>query len=206
VRERLEAGLRGEAAETPKPGDPLFERVTNLVIGNNALVVDAAMAAARRLGYRPELVTRALEGEAREVARELVARARTLDPPACLVAGGETTVTVRSPGRGGRCQEFALAAALEVAGDPDLTVLAAGTDGTDGPTDAAGGLADGTTVARAQEAGCDPAQALRGNDAYTLLRATGDLLVSGPTKTNLLDLYIVLRSANRAAQRAGEAL
>lgn len=207
VRERLEAGLRGEVEETPKPGDPLFSRVTNLVIGNNAVIVDAAMAAAGRLGYRAELVTRALEGEAREVARALVARARSVAPPACLIAGGETTVTVRGAGRGGRCQEFALAAALEVADDPGLTVLAAGTDGTDGPTDAAGGLVDGTTVPRARAAGRDPARALGDNDAHELLRATGDLVVSGPTKTNLLDLYIVLRTAGpRCSARGRRAL
>ena len=194
VRARLEAGLRGEVDETPKPGDPVFGRVTNLVIGNNALIVDAAVAAARRLGYRPELLTRSLEGEAREVARELVERARALEPPACLLAAGETTVTVRGAGRGGRCQEFALAAAVALAGDPSLTVLAAGTDGTDGPTDAAGGLVDGTTVPRGRAAGRDAAQALADNDAYEFLRAAGDLLVSGATNTNLLDLYILLRS------------
>lgn len=198
VRARLEAGLRGEVEETPKPGDPLFARVTNLVIGNNALVADAAMATARRLGYRAELVTRALEGEAREVARDLVERGRTLEPPACLVAAGETTVTVRGSGRGGRCQEFALAAALELADDPALTVLAAGTDGTDGPTDAAGGLVDGTTVPRGRTAGLDAAKALADNDAYDFLRTTGDLIVTGPTNTNLLDLYIVLRNSGPA--------
>ena len=206
VRERLEAGLRGEVEETPKPGDPLFDRVTNLVIGNNTLIVDGAVAAARRLGYRSELVSRALEGEARKVARDLVERARTLEPPACLVAAGETTVTVRGSGRGGRCQEFALAAALEIADDPALTVLAAGTDGTDGPTDAAGGLVDGTTVGKGRAAGLDAAEALADNDAYGFLRESGDLVVTGPTNTNLLDLYIVLRSLGPGAQRVGEAL
>src|SRR2546426_4256773 len=111
---------------------------SDLVIGNNALVVDAAAAEARRLGYRAEVLTRGLQGEAREVARELVARARTLPPRACLIAGGETTVTVGGRGRGGRCQEFVLAAALELRPDDRVVVLAAGTDGTDGPTDAAG--------------------------------------------------------------------
>src|SRR5207247_754046 len=126
VRARLEAGARGEVQETPKPGDPAFERVTNLVIGNNALVVDAAAAEARRRGYRAEVLTRGLQGEAREVARELVARARTLPPRTCLIAGGETTVTVGGRGRGGRCQEFVLAAALELRPDDRIVVLAAG--------------------------------------------------------------------------------
>ena len=192
VRARLEAGARGDLEETPKPGDRIFARVSHHVIGNNALVTDAAVARAAELGYRPTLLTRALEGEARNVARELVARARALPPPACLIAGGETTVTVRGPGRGGRCQELALAAALALDGVDDVVVLAGGTDGTDGPTDAAGGFADGTSATRSRAAGADPDAALAANDAYAALAATGDLLVSGPTHTNLLDLYLVL--------------
>ena len=193
VRARLEAGARGEVEETPKPGDRAFERVTNVVIGNNALVVDAAAAEARRLGYRAEVLTRSLQGEAREVALELVARARALPPRSCLIAGGETTVTVRGRGRGGRCQEFALAAALQLRRDDRVIVLAAGTDGTDGPTDAAGGTADAETVARGERAGQTARRALDDNDAYTFLSAAGDLVVSGPTNTNLLDLYLLLR-------------
>jgi hydroxypyruvate reductase len=195
VRDRLTAGQRGEIPETPKPGDPLFARVSHHVIGNNTLVAEAAAARAARLGYRPLLLTRSLEGEAREVARDLIVRARTLTPPACLIAAGETTVTVRGPGLGGRCQEFALAAAIELDGVPDVTVLAAGTDGTDGPTDAAGGLIDGATVKRAQAAGVDARAALKDNDAHRALQASGDLVVSGPTRTNLLDLYVVLQGA-----------
>ena len=192
VRARLEAGARGDLEETPKPGDRIFARVSHHVIGNNALVTDAAVARAAELGYRPTLLTRALEGEARDVARELVARARALPPPACLIAGGETTVTVRGPGRGGRCQELALAAGLALDGVDDVVVLAGGTDGTDGPTDAAGGFADGTSATRSRAAGADPDAALAANDAYAALAAAGDLLVSGPTHTNLLDLYLVL--------------
>jgi glycerate 2-kinase len=192
VRERLEAGARGEVPETPKPGDPIFEHVIHVIIGTNSLVAEAAVAEARRLGYRTELLTRALTGEARDVARELVGRARRLPSRSCLVAAGETTVTVRGHGRGGRCQEFALAAALALSpGDP-LTVLAAGTDGTDGPTDAAGAIVDGGTVRRGDASGVDAAAALAENDAYNFLRASGDLLVSGPTNTNLLDVYVLL--------------
>jgi glycerate 2-kinase len=194
ILQRLRAGADGGIEETPKPGDPLFARVTNVVIGNNALVIDAAARAARAVGYAPHVLTRALEGEARDVAREVVRRARELRAPACLIAGGETTVTVRGPGRGGRCQEFALAAARAIRGDSALTVLAAGTDGTDGPTDAAGGLVDGQTVARAAAAGMDAAAALADNDANALLSASGDLVVSGPTDTNLADLYLALLS------------
>lgn len=191
---RLEAGARGELEETPKPGDRVLARVSNVVIGNNALVTTAAVATAERVGVRPHLLTRELQGEAREVARELIARARRLTPPACLIAGGETTVTVKGEGKGGRCQEFALAAALELRPGDGLTVLAAGTDGTDGPTDAAGAIVDDSTVARGKEAGSDAARALADNDAYHFLRASGDLIVSGPTNTNLLDLYLILRS------------
>ena len=194
VLARLRAGVRGEVPETPKLGDRIFERVTNLIIGNNTLVVDAAAAEAERLGFRPQVLTRSLQGEAREVARSLLARARALPPPACLIAGGETTVTVQGGGRGGRCQEFALAAALQLDASERLVVLAAGTDGTDGPTDATGGLVDAGTAARARAAGLDAARALADNDAHTLLTAAGDSIVTGPTHTNLLDLYLILRS------------
>jgi hydroxypyruvate reductase len=193
VRARLDAGVRGEVEETPKPGDPVFARVTNVIVGNNALVIDAAAEAARARGYRAEILTRSLQGEARDVARDLVAQARALPPRTALIAGGETTVTVRGNGRGGRCQELALAAALALRPDDGLVVLAAGTDGTDGPTDAAGGIADAGTVARGERAGQVARAALDANDAHTFLGASGDLVVSGPTNTNLLDVYILLR-------------
>ncbi len=201
VRDRLAAGARGEIAETPKPGDRLFDGVTNHVIGNNAVIAAAAVERARQLGYRPELLTRALEGEASVVARGLVERARALTPPVCLIAAGETTVTVRGSGRGGRCQEFAVAAALEIEGERDVAVLAAGTDGTDGPTDAAGAIVDPATAERGRRAGLDAKAALDDNDAYHYLRATGDLVVSGPTNTNLLDLYVVLRGDGHGGPR-----
>lgn len=194
VLTRLQSGARGEIPETPKPGDPDFERVSNLVIGNNALVAEAARVAAEALGYDASLMTLGLEGEARDVARDLLVRARELPAGSCLIAAGETTVTVRGSGRGGRCQELALAAALELSADENLAVLAAGTDGTDGPTDAAGALIDAGTVVRGRTAGHDPARALADNDAHAFLTATGDLIVTGPTNTNLLDLYLVLKS------------
>jgi glycerate 2-kinase len=195
IARRLQAGRAGEIQETPKPGDPLFERVQNVVIGNNALVTEAAVATARRLGFRTDLATRELQGEARDVAREFVARARQLSPPACLIAGGETTVTVRGRGKGGRCQEFALAAALELGPTDRITILAAGTDGTDGPTDATGAIVDGASVERGAAAGADARRALADNDAYAFLRASRDLIVSGPTRTNLLDLYLAVSAA-----------
>jgi glycerate 2-kinase len=197
VRARLQAGARGEVLETPKPRDPIFGRVGHVIIGNNQLVVNAAMERARSLGYHSEVLTRELQGEARHMAQVLIERTRALEPPACLIAAGETTVTVRGQGRGGRCQEFALAAALSIEGDDGLTVLAAGTDGTDGPTDAAGAVVDGSTVTRGRRAGLDMRAALDDNDAYRVLRATGDLIVTGPTNTNLLDLYLVVRGSAR---------
>jgi hydroxypyruvate reductase len=195
VMDRLTAGARNEIPETPKPGDRLFASVTHVVIGNNGLVVDAAARTAEHLGYRARIMTRGLQGEARDVGRDLVAEGRSMSPPACLVAGGETTVTVRGQGRGGRCQELALAAALELRPDEGLVVLAAGTDGTDGPTDATGAVVDAGTMARGRAAGLDPRRSLAENDAYAFLRASGDLVVTGPTNTNLLDLHIVLRPA-----------
>ncbi|MGH7346114.1 MAG: MOFRL family protein, partial [Candidatus Rokuibacteriota bacterium] len=192
IARRLAAGRAGEIEETPKPGDPLFGRIENVVIGNNALVTDAAAATARRLGFQVDLATRELQGEARDVARDFVARARRLTPPACLIAGGETTVTVRGAGKGGRCQEFALAAALEIRPTDRITVLAAGTDGTDGPTDATGAIVDAGSVERGARAGADARRALADNDACGFLRASADLLVSGPTRTNLLDLYLAV--------------
>jgi hydroxypyruvate reductase len=203
---RLEQGARGEIPETPKAGDPVFARVRNTVIGNNALVVDAAAAKARALGFAPHVLTRALEGEAREVAKRFVAMARSvrdgkgpLAPPACVIAGGETTVTVRGQGKGGRCQEFALAAALEMEGAEGAVILAAGTDGTDGPSDAAGAIVDGASAARARAQGVDPAARLADNDSHSVLKASGDLVVTGPTNTNLLDLYLLLVEAPTGA-------
>jgi hydroxypyruvate reductase len=208
IVERLEAGKRGEIPETPKPDDPVFRHVTNTVIGNNRLVVDAAADEAVRLGYGPHVLTRSLEGEARQVAARLVALARAIREgrgpvaaPACVIAAGETTVTVRGGGRGGRCQEFALAAALEMDGADGMVALAAGTDGTDGPTDAAGGIVDGQTAGRARALGLDPRARLEDNDANPLLAAVGDLVVTGPTNTNLLDLYLLLVEPRGGQQR-----
>jgi hydroxypyruvate reductase len=199
IRRRLEEGRRGAIPETPKPGDPLFARVTNTVIGNNHLVVTAAVEQARALGLTPHLLTRTLEGEAREVAGRLVALAREVRagtgpvrPPCCLIAGGETTVTVTGRGSGGRCQEFALAAAIAMEGMRDVVLLAAGTDGSDGPTTAAGAIADGDSAGRARALGVDLAARLADNDANPALAALGDLIVTGPSNTNLLDLYLVL--------------
>ncbi|HEX9186572.1 MAG TPA: DUF4147 domain-containing protein, partial [Vicinamibacteria bacterium] len=167
VRARLEAGARGQLEETPKPGDPAFRRVATRIVGSNRLSVDAAAREARRLGFRPLVLTTRLEGEAREVSRTLVAvlrecveSGRPAAPPTCLLAGGETTVTVRGDGQGGRNQEMAVAAAQVLAGFPAPAVVAClATDGVDGASDAAGGIADDTTAARAEALGLAPAAA-----------------------------------------------
>lgn len=199
VRERLERGAAGEIPETPKPGDPAFERTQNLVVGGNRSAVDAAAAAARRLGLKPLVLSTTIEGETREVARvhaaiarEILSSGRPARPPVCLISGGETTVTLRGKGLGGRNQEFVLAAAIELAGLPRVVVLSGGTDGTDGPTDAAGAIADGATIARAERIGLDARRMLDDNDSYHFFEPLGDLIKTGPTNTNVMDLRLVL--------------
>ena len=192
VVEHLERGARGEIPENPKADDPVFRHVQNRVIGGNSLVVEAAVREAEALGLRVSFVTRALRGEAREVAKEFCGLATSVISPACLVAGGETTVTVTGNGMGGRCQEFALAAALAIQGMENVVVLAAGTDGTDGPTNAAGAFADGETIKRAARRNLDAHASLEANDSYRFFSELGDLVVTGPTNTALLDLYLLL--------------
>jgi hydroxypyruvate reductase len=202
VLARLEAGARGDLPETPKPDDPIFRSSAHVLVGTNALAVAAAERQALALGYRTLVLSTTVTGEAREVgavhaalAREVAASGRPLRRPACVLSGGETTVTVRGGGRGGRNQELVLAAAPGIAGLEGVLVLSAGTDGTDGPTDAAGAVADGETVSRARAAGLDPRAALDGNDAYPFFQALGDLVVTGPTRTNVMDLRLVLAAA-----------
>ncbi len=199
VRSHLESGASGRIAETPKPGDPIFDNVHNLVIGSNRLALTAAARRARELGYRTLILSSSLEGETREVARthaqilrEIAASGNPIKPPACILSGGETTVTVRGPGKGGRNQEFALAAALGIAGLKNVTVLSAGTDGTDGPTDAAGAFSTGSTIERAQELELSAADSLAHNDSYPFFDALDDLIRTGPTGTNVMDVHVML--------------
>jgi glycerate 2-kinase len=195
VRERLEAGARGEIEETPKR----TPNALNIVIGSNRLAVDAAEVKARELGYKSLVLATTIEGETRDVARmhaaiarEIVTSGRPVRSPACVLSGGETTVTLRGQGLGGRNQEFALAAALDIAGLGRVVVLSGGTDGTDGPTDAAGAIADSGTLERAAAKGLDPQRALAENDSYRFFEALNDLVKTGPTGTNVMDLHIVL--------------
>jgi len=198
VADHLRAGLEGRLAESHKPGAALFERVLNVIVGSNRLAAEAAVEAARGAGFNPRLLSPVGEREAREVgrvaaalAREVGAHGRPVAPPACLVWGGETTVTVRGQGKGGRNQELALAAALSLEGLPGVVLLALGTDGTDGPTDAAGAVAGGQTIARARALGLDPRAHLADNDAYPFFDALEDLLRTGPTGTNVNDLLFI---------------
>ncbi|MCZ6463736.1 MAG: DUF4147 domain-containing protein [Proteobacteria bacterium] len=190
VREHLERGVRGERPESLKPGARELARVRHTVIACNADARRAAVEAGRSLGMNALDLGEILRGEARVVGRRLagVARCTVGAGPTLLVAGGETTVTLRGRGRGGRSQELALAAALELRGEPHAALLAAGTDGSDGPTDAAGAFADGGTVARSDQ---DAAAALAHNDAYGFFDAEGGLLRTGPTQTNVMDLVLV---------------
>jgi hydroxypyruvate reductase len=199
VRTLLEAGARGEIPETPKAGDPAFAGARNLIVGSNRMALEASRARAAELGYEVVLPPGLEEGEAREVAQAHVALARKIREsrgpgarPTCILTGGETTVTLRGGGTGGRNQEFVLAAALEMDGMDGVVVLSGGTDGTDGPTDAAGALADGETVRRGAGLGLEAGSHLNNNDAYPLFRRLGDLLMTGPTFTNVMDLRVVL--------------
>lgn len=199
ILSRLRAGVSGEIPDTPKEGDPLFERVQNVIIGSNRQAAEAALAQARAEGFQTLLLTTYLQGEARHIGRALGAIARQiacdgqpLPRPACLLAGGETTVTLQSRGGlGGRNQELALSAAVEISGLPGVMVVALATDCGDGPTDAAGAVASGETSVRAAAAGLDPQDFLARNDSYHFFDCLGDLLKPGPTQTNVNDLTFI---------------
>jgi glycerate-2-kinase len=192
----LRAGADGKRPETPKPGEPCFERVVNVVVGSNREALDAAAACARGLGCKAEIWGAPITGDtstgAVRFARALVHRRRAIRRRTCVLAGGETTVRVRGRGRGGRNQEFALASAMVLDGIMGIALLSAGTDGIDGPTDAAGGVVDGGTLGAARRRGMDVRAALADNDAYGFLSALGALFAPGPTGTNVMDVKIAL--------------
>jgi len=201
VLNHFRKGARGERLETVKPGDPLLISISNLVIGNVRTALEAACRKARDLGYRSRIVSPRMTGEACQIGGRYAALVRRLSTtnrpsrqPLCLLVGGETTVTVRGTGRGGRNQELVLGAAIGLGGIEGALVAAMGSDGIDGPTDAAGALADGTTVNRGQTAGLNPADFLQRNDSYSYFKALDDLLITGPTGTNVMDLHLILLS------------
>ncbi len=198
VRDHLERGRRGQIPETPKARSAVFRRVHNEIIGNSRLALGSLMRIARKAGLRTVLLSMTMTGEARIVgaqfgalARKIIDEKRPVAKPCCLMAGGETTVTVVGGGKGGRAQEFAVAAAKVIAGLPNAWVAAVGTDGTDGPTDVAGALVGGRTVAQADRLGIDLDSALSRNDTYPALKRLGSHIFTGPTGTNVNDLYLL---------------
>ena len=199
VISRLRRGAAGDLPETPKPGDPLFDAVSNYVVASNVIAVEAAAARARAMGLNSSIISTYVEGEAREVGlvlagvgKELAAHGRPVPRPACVLFGGETTVTVRGSGAGGRNTELALSAAVALDGlGPDVLVASFATDGGDGSSPCAGAIADGTTIARGRALGLDARAALANNDSYSFWEALGDAIFTGPTGTNVNDIMAV---------------
>ena len=193
----LNKGISGIIPETPKQGNSIFEKVKNIIIGNNRIALNAAKQKAEELGLNTEILSSELTGEAREVGRWLAIKTRDAlsvrrDEKICLISGGETTVTVKGAGAGGRNMELALAFAMGIEGIEGVTLLSAGTDGTDGPTDAAGAIIDGQTVARAKAIGLDSGTYLENNDSYGFFKQLNELFITGPTGTNVMDIQIVV--------------
>ena len=200
VKEYLRDGARGVIPETPKQDDPVFKRVHNYIIGSNILALEAGMREAEKMGYRCLILSSMIEGETKDVARvhtaiasEILKTGRPLHPPACVISGGETTVTIHGKGMGGRNQEFCLSAALGITDlSPRVVILSGGTDGNDGPTDAAGAIVDPTTVKRGEAKGLNALAYLADNDSYHYLKEIDDLLITGPTNTNVMDVRFIL--------------
>jgi hydroxypyruvate reductase len=199
ARYYLQRGVKQEIPDTPKSGDAIFACGANLLIGNNRQAAEAALAYAQKLNYNAMILTTGLQGEAREIAQIFPALAGDIlkyqtpvAPPACIICGGETTVTVKGKGKGGRNQELALAASPGLSGLPCAVLLSAGTDGTDGPTDAAGAIVDDETLVRASKKKLIWQTYLADNDAYHFFQQIGGLLTTGPTRTNVMDLQILL--------------
>ena len=195
VREYLNRGVSGEIADTPKPGDALFKRSSIHLIGTNSLACRAAAAAATQYGYTVDYIPGHFNGHAESIAHEMVDRIRAVPAgeKTCLIAGGETSVVIRGKGKGGRNQQLALAAAIEMEGSSGISLLAAGTDGSDGPTDATGAIVSAQTIAATKERGMDAQAYLDSNDAYTLFKETGGLIFTGPTGTNVMDMIIAVK-------------
>ncbi len=197
--QRLTAGAQGSIPDTPNATEACFTCSHSHIIGNNTLSIEAAVAKARQLGYHPLVLSSRIAGEAQDVAQMHAAIAQQvrianqpIATPACIISGGETTVTLKNNGKGGRNQEFALAAALAIDGWENITILSGGTDGTDGPTDAAGAIVDGQTITRAKAQKKDANDHLLRHDSYTFFKALDDLLITGPTGTNVMDLHLLL--------------
>lgn len=199
IREYLDQGLQGLVDETPKEDAPFFDNIFNVIIGCNYDALKAAKRKAQELGYTTLLLSSQIVGETKDVAgfhmalaREIVLHNEPVPVPACLLSGGETTVSIQGPGKGGRNQEFVLAAATAMENMHNTVVLSAGTDGSDGPTDAAGAITDNTVLTRAKSAGLAPGMYLQNNDSYHFFDTLGELYKTGPTNTNVMDIRIIL--------------
>lgn len=199
VLNHLDKGRKGEIPETPKGGNPIFKRVKNIIVGSSSLAIKAARNQAKKLGYHTLILSSFIEGETREVARvhtaiakEILTSGNPVPAPAFILSGGETTVTIKGKGLGGRNQEFALSAAIEIKGMENVIILSAGTDGSDGPTNAAGAIADGTTLLRAEKIGINAQEYLEDNNSYYFFQKLKDLFITGPTNTNVMDLHLLL--------------
>ena len=199
IQKHLLLGKEGKVEETPKPGDVAFEKVNNYLIGSNIFALRAAAEEAISFGFNTLILSSSIVGETRETARfhsaiakEILSSGNPLPRPACIISGGETTVSLKGRGLGGRNQEFALTGALEINGLEKVVLLSGGTDGTDGPTDASGAIADFTTIQRARSMGLDPEVYFEDNNAYPFFQRLGDLLITGPTHTNVMDVRILL--------------
>jgi len=199
VKEHLDRGSKGHVEETPKDGSIIFDNIFNVVIGCNYEALQVSKKKAEELGYNTLLLSSLIEGETKDaaafhmaLAKEIVLHNEPVTRPACLISGGETTVTIEGQGKGGRNQEFVLASAIKMENMQNTVVLSAGTDGTDGSTDAAGAITDSTVLTRAKDLGLAPRQYLKNNDSYHFFDALGDLYKTGPTNTNVMDVRIIL--------------
>ncbi|MDD5502761.1 MAG: glycerate kinase [Candidatus Thermoplasmatota archaeon] len=191
ARQHLSDGTTGKIPETPKPGTPIFKNIHNFIIASNRIACEGARAKAETIGYKAKILTTELSGEARDQGEKLAKLACNSKPGTAIICGGETTVTLRGKGKGGRNQELVLAAAAHIAGKK-IIVASMGTDGIDGPTDAAGAIADGSTLARAAARGNKPENYLENNDSYNFFEPLGDLIITGPTGTNVMDVQVIL--------------
>jgi glycerate-2-kinase len=199
VRRAIAEGAAGKTEETPKKGARIFERVSNIIVGGNKRSCEAAAESLRKEGYTTLILSTRIQGEAREIGRlfssilsDITKDKLPFPPPVAVVAGGETTVTIRGDGVGGRNQELALSAAVGIAGLKDAYVASMGTDGVDGPTDAAGALVDCKVVSRARKMGLDPRAFLQNNDSNTFFKRLGGLIMTGPTGTNVNDIMMAV--------------
>ncbi len=201
IMDLLKKGIKGLVPETPKVSSPVFQRVENIIVGSSKKAIDATKDKAIALGFEATVVSTEIQGEARYIGKWLAKKVKEMKASGsgpgkiCLISGGETTVTVTGSGRGGRNMELALSFALEIEGMEGITFLSAGTDGTDGLTDAAGAIVDGGTVRKARAIGMSPEAYLESNDSYHFFANAGGLLITGPTGTNVMDIQITLLNA-----------